>query len=174
MPSPYNAIDITWQHGNANFQLADFSGHDRRLADFRGKVVVLFFGYTHCPEVCPTTLADLALVMRQLGNDAGRVQVLFVTLDPERDTPALLAKYVTSFNPGFLGLSGDAQSTAQAAKSFGVNYEKQDDKSGGYTLDHTDGIYLLGTRGKPLLMAPYAQRPELLVHDIRALLSIGR
>lgn len=174
MPSPYHAIDITWQHGQANFQLLDFAGKPRALTDFRGKVVVLFFGYTHCPEVCPTTLADLAQVMRQLGNDANRVQVVFITLDPARDTPALLAKYVTSFNPDFLGLYGDAQSTAQAAKSFGVSYEKQYDKSGGYTLDHTDGIYLLGTRGKPLLISPYGQHPELLVQDIRLLLSIGR
>ena len=173
-PSPYHAIDITWQHGQANFQLQDFNGKQRTLKDFRGKVVVLFFGYTHCPEVCPTTLADLAQVMRQLGDDANRVQVLFVTLDPARDTPALLAKYVTSFNPNFLGLYGDAASTDQAAKSFGVNYEKQYDKSGGYTLDHTDGMYLVGTRGKPLLISPYAQPPELLVQDIRMLLSIGR
>ena len=173
-PSPYRAIDITWQHGQANFQLQDFNGKPRTLKDFRGKVVVLFFGYTHCPEVCPTTLADLAQVMRQLGDDANRVQVLFVTLDPARDTPALLAKYVTSFNPNFLGLYGDAAATDRAAKSFGVNYEKQYDQSGGYTLDHTDGMYLVGPRGKPLLISPYAQRPELLVQDIRMLLSTGR
>jgi protein SCO1/2 len=174
LPSPYHAIDVSWQHAHTAFLLDDFNGKPHSLLDFRGKVVVLFFGYTHCPEVCPTTLADLAQVMRLLGRDASRVQVLFVTLDPERDTPALLAKYVRSFDSSFLGLYGDAQSTAQAAKSFGVNYTKQYDKHGGYTLDHTDGIYLLGTRGEPLLLSPYGQPAELLVQDIRLLLSISQ
>jgi protein SCO1/2 len=174
IPSPYHAIDVSWQHTKADFQLADFSGKPHSLLDFRGKVVVLFFGYTHCPEVCPTTLADLAQVMRMLGKDADRVQVLFVTLDPERDSPELLAKFVPSFYPSFLGLYGDAQATSQAAKAFGVSYIKQYDKHGGYTLDHTDGIYLLGTRGKPLLLAPYSQRAELLVEDIRLLLALNQ
>lgn len=174
MPSPYHAKDVSWQHAQADFQLADFNGKPRSLLDFRGKVVVLFFGYTHCPEVCPTTLADLAQVMRLLGKDADRVQVLFVTLDPERDSPELLAKFVPSFDPSFLGLYGDAQSTAQAAKAFGVDYVKQYDKRGGYTLDHTDGMYLLGLRGKPLLRSPHGQGAEQLAHDIRLLLAIDR
>jgi protein SCO1/2 len=174
MPSPYHATDISWQHAQADFHLTDFNGKPRRLSDFSGKVVVLFFGYTHCPEVCPTTLADLAQVMRLLEKDAERVQVLFITLDPERDSPALLAKFVPSFNPSFLGLYGDAQATAQAAKTFGVDYVKQYDKHGGYTLDHTDGIYLLGTRGKPLLLSPSGQPAELWVQDIRLLLAIGQ
>ena len=174
LPSPYHAADVSWQNQQADFQLADFNGKPRRLSDFRGKVVVLFFGYTHCPEVCPTTLADLAQVMKLLGRDADRVQVIFVTLDPERDNPSLLAKYVSSFDPSFLGLYGDAQSTAQVAGSFGVSYEKQYDKQGGYTVDHSDGIYLLGPRGTPLLRAPYGQRAELLVQDIRSLLAIVR
>lgn len=173
-PSPYHAIDVTWQHAHADFLLNDFNGRPRSLLDFRGKVVVLFFGYTHCPEVCPTTLADLAAVMRLLGKDASRVQVIFITLDPARDSPALLEKFVTSFNPSFLGLYGDAESTAKAAKSFGVNYEKHDDKHGGYTLDHSDGIYLTGTRGKPLLLSPYEQPAEKLAQDIRLLLSINQ
>jgi len=174
MPSPYHAIDVSWQHAQADFQLTDFNGKPRSLLDFRGKVVVLFFGYTHCPEVCPTTLADLAQVMRLLGKDADRVQVLFVTLDPERDSPELLAKFVPSFDPSFLGLYGDEQATRQSAKSFGVEYVKQDDRHGGYTLDHTTGMYLLGTRGKPLLLAPYAESAEQLAKDIRLLLAIGR
>ncbi len=174
VPSPYHAIDVSWQHAKADFQLADFNGKPRTLLDFRGKVVVLFFGYTHCPEVCPTTLADLAQVMRLLGKDADRVQVLFVTLDPERDSPELLAKFVPSFFPSFLGLYGDAQATAQAAKAFGVNYEKHDDKHGGYTLDHSDGIYLIGTRGKPLLLSRNGQPAELLAQDIRLLLSVNQ
>jgi protein SCO1 len=174
IPSPYHAMDVSWQHSQADFQLTDFNGKPRNLLDFRGKVVVLFFGYTHCPEVCPTTLTNLAQVMRLLGKDADRVQVLFVTLDPERDSPELLAKFVPSFDPSFLGLYGDEQATKQAANAFGVNYVKQDNKHGGYTLDHTAGIYLLGTRGKPLLLAPYGQRAEQLAQDIRLLLAIGR
>lgn len=174
MPSPYHAKDVSWQHAHADFQLADFNGKPRSLLDFRGKVVVLFFGYTHCPEICPTTLADLAQVMHLLGKDVERVQVLFVTLDPERDSPELLAKFVPSFDPSFLGLYGDEQATKQAANAFGVNYVKQDDKHGGYTLDHTAGMYLLGTRGKPLLLAPYGQSAEQLAQDIRLLLAIGR
>ena len=174
MPSPYHAADVTWQHAQAGFHLVDFNGKPRALTDFSGKVVVLFFGYTHCPEVCPTTLADLAQVMRQLGKDAEQVQVLFVTLDPERDSPGLLAQYVPSFDPSFLGLRGDAQATAQAAKAFGVSYEKQYGERGGYTMNHTDGIYLLGARGKPLLLSPYGQRAEYLVQDIRLLLATSR
>ena len=174
MPSPYHAKDVSWQHAHADFQLADFKGKPRSLLDFRGKVVVLFFGYTHCPEICPTTLADLAQVMHLLGKDVERVQVLFVTLDPERDSPELLEKFVPSFDPSFLGLYGDEQATKQAANAFGVNYVKQVDKHGGYTLDHTAGMYLLGTRGKPLLLAPYGQSAEQLAQDIRLLLAIGR
>ena len=174
MPSPFHAKDISWQHRQADFQLADFNGKPRSLSGFSGKVVVLFFGYTHCPAVCPTTLADLAQVMRLLGKDANRVQVLFVTLDPERDSPEVLAKFVPSFDPSFLGLYGNAQATAQAAKAFGVTYTRQYDKHGGYTLDHSDGTYLLGIGGKPLLLSPYGQHVDLLVQDIRLLLAIGR
>lgn len=174
MPSPYHAVDVSWKYGQPAFQLTDFNGKPRAPSDFKGKVVVLFFGYTHCPEVCPTTLADLAQVMRQLGKDAGRVQVLFVTLDPERDNPELLGKYVPSFDPAFLGLYGDAQATAHAAEAFGVSYAKQYDDHGGYTLNHTDGIYLLGTTGRPLLLSPYGQPAEYLLQDIKLLLATGR
>ena len=174
MPSPYHAIDVTWQHATVDFHLKDFSGKPRSLKDFSGKVVVIFFGYTHCPEVCPTTLADLARVMRLLGKDADRVQILFVTLDPERDSPELLSTFVPSFNHSFLGLYGDTQATAEAAKAFGVSYQKQFDKSGGYTLDHSDGTYLIGTNGRPLLLSPYGQRIEFLAQDIRLLLAIAR
>ena len=177
MPSPFQAKDVTWQYSHADFELSDFNGKPHRLSDFTGKdgkVVVLFFGYTHCPDVCPTTLADLAQVMRLLGKDAERVQVLFITLDPERDTPQLLAKFVPSFHPSFLGLHGDTQATAQAALSFGVNYAKQQGKSGSYTLDHTDAIYLIGLRGKPLLHSRYGTPAEMLAQDIRLLLAIGR
>jgi protein SCO1/2 len=171
-PLPANAVDISWRYeqATADFRLTDPAGKTRSLSDFRGKVVVLFFGYTHCPEVCPTTLADLAQVMRLLGPDAEKVQVLLVTLDPERDTPEVLAKYVPSFYPSFLGLYGDAQATAQAAKVFAVSYEKHAEKNG-YTLDHSDGTYLIGKNGKTVLLSPYGQRTELLVQDIKLLLE---
>lgn len=167
-----HAVDVSWRYEQAaaDFHLTDPNGRARSLTDFQGKVVVLFFGYTQCTEVCPTTLADLAQVMRMLGADAEKVQVLFVTLDPERDTPELLAKYVPSFHPSFLGLYGDAQATAQAAKVFAVNYEKHAGKSG-CTLDHSDGTFLIGKSGRIVLMSPYGQRPELLVEDIKLLLG---
>ncbi len=174
LPSPYHAIDVTVPLEQADFHLADFNGKSRSLADFRGKVVVLFFGYTHCPVACPTTLADLAQVMRMLGKDSDRVQVLFVTVDPERDTPELLAKFVPAFYPSFLGLYGDAQATAQTAKSFGVSYEKQYYKKGGYTMLHSDGTFLIGPDGRPVLLSRYGQQANLLVQDIRQLLVTDR
>ena len=172
--TPFQAIDITWRYAEkpVNFHLTDPNGKIRSLSDFKGKVVVLFFGYTHCPEICPTTLADLAQMMRLLDKDAEKVQVLFITLDPERDTPKLLAEYVPSFHSSFLGLYGDTQTTAQVAKAFGVNYEKRVEK-GSYTLDHSDGTYLIGTRGEPVLLSPYNQRAELLVRDIKLLLQMA-
>lgn len=173
LPSPYLASDVSARYAGADFRLADASGQAHSLADFRGKVTVLFFGYTHCPDVCPTTLADMAQVMRLLDQQAGRVQVLFVTLDPERDTAAMLGQFVPAFHPSFMGLRGDAQATAAAAKAFGVAYQKQVNKSG-YTLDHTAGSYLIGPDGKVVLLAPYAQRAELLAQDIRLLLASAR
>ncbi len=172
LPSPFKASDVSAQYAQADFHLNDASGKPVSLADFRGKVVVLFFGYTHCPDVCPTTLSDMRLVMEKLGKDADQVQVLFVTLDPERDTRELLAQYPPAFYPTFMGLSGDAQATAQAAKAFGITYQKQPTKSGGYTLDHSAGTYLISPGGKTVLLSPFAQQPELLVQDIRLLKAL--
>jgi protein SCO1/2 len=173
-PSPYRAQDVTLPLAQADFHLTDFNGKPRSLADFRGKVVVLFFGYTHCPEVCPTTLSGLAKVMRMLGKDADKVQVLFVTVDPERDRPEMLAKFIPSFYPSFLGLSGDERATAQTAKAFGVIYEKQYYKNGRYTMLHSDGTFLIGTKGQPLLLSRYGEHAELLVQDIKLLLDADR
>ena len=172
-PSPYHAIDVSWryEHTAPDFQLTDHTGKVRRLADFRGKVVVLFFGYTHCPDVCPTTLADWAQVLRKLGTDADKVQVLFVTVDPQRDTADVLARFVPSFDSSFLGLYGDAAATALAAKIFTVSYEKHAAPGGSYTMDHSDGVFLLGRGGKPVLMSPYAQKIDLLVQDVKLLLQ---
>ncbi len=172
LPSPFKASEVTAKYAQADFRLHDSSGKTVSLADYRGKAVALFFGYIHCPDVCPTTLADMAQVMRMLGDDAARVQVLFVTLDPERDTPALLAQYPTAVHPSFIGLHGDAQETAQAAAAFDIIYQKQPTKSGSYTLDHSAGTYLIAPSGKPVLLSPFAQRPELLVQDIRLLLAM--
>ena len=173
LPSPFQARDISAQYSGTDFHLAGHTGKPHSLADFSGKVVVLFFGYTHCPDFCPTTLSDLAQVMRLLGKDAERVQVLFVTLDPERDTRELLAQYAPAFYPSFLGLSGDVQATREAAKAFGVSYQKQGGKNG-YTLDHSTGTYIIGASGKPLLLAPYGQSTGQLVQDIKLLLSLAR
>ena len=171
---PYNSIDVTTPLEQADFHLTDFNGKPRSLADFRGKVVLLFFGYTHCPLVCPTTMADLAQVMEKLGKDANRVQVLFVTVDPENDRPELMAKYIPAFHPSFLGLYGDEQATLQTAKSFGVSYEKQTYKQGGYSFIHSDSTFLIGTTGKTRLLSRYGQKVELLVQDVRLLLDAGQ
>jgi len=169
-PPRFHASDVTGQYDQTDFQLTDHTGKPRSLSDFRGKVVVLFFGYTHCPDVCPTTLAGLAQTMRLLGADAQKVQVLFVTIDPERDTRALLAKFVPAFDPAFLGLYGDAQATAQAADSFRVSYQKHPDKSG-YTMDHSTFMYVIDAQGKLRLMAGDREPADMLAEDIRLLMA---
>jgi len=172
LPSPFKSGDVTAKYAQADFHLNEASGKPVSLADYRGKVVVLFFGYTHCPQVCPTTLADLAQAMRMLGGEADKVQVLFVTLDPERDTRELLAQYPPAFHPSFKGLYGDSMATAQVAQAFGVSFQKHPNQDGSYDIDHTAGTYLIAPRGKPVLLSPYGQRTELLVQDIRILLTL--
>lgn len=169
-PAPFHASDIGAMFTEADFRLADHNGKTRTLADFRGKAVALFFGYTRCPDVCPTTLGDLAQAMKILGKDADKVQVLFITVDPERDKPEMMAQYVPAFHPSFLGLSGDEQATAQAAKAFYVVYEKRPTSSG-YNMDHSVGTFLVDPKGKVRLRAPLAQRADLLAEDIRLLLA---
>lgn len=171
---PLHALDVSWQHPDADFHLTDFNGKPRSLSDFRDKVAVVFFGYTHCPEVCPTTLADLAGAMKKLGPEARDVQVIFITLDPDRDTAQVLAKFVPYFDASFLGLRGDAQATAAAAQAFGVNYSKYKEKTGDYLLDHGDSTYLVGIGGKPLWMSRYHQRTDYLAADIRRLVEAAR
>lgn len=171
LPSPFKASDVSAQYAGADFHLREASGKSVSLNDYRGKVVALFFGYTHCPDVCPTTLADMARVMTLLGEDAQRVQVLFVTLDPERDSDELLAQYVPAFHPSFRGLRGDAAATAEAARAFGIQYQKVPTSSG-YNLDHSAGTYLIGRSGRPVLLSPFAQRPEYLAQDIKLLLAL--
>ena len=174
LPSPFNASDVTAQYAQADFHLFAANGQPRSLADYRDKVTVLFFGYVHCPDVCPTMLADLAQVMQQLGPAADKVQVIFITLDPARDKPELLAQYPLAFHPTFIGLSGDDVSTAKAAQAFGVVYQRQEGKNGQYTLDHSAGAYLIAPHSSRILLAPYQQPAELLAHDIKLLLALNR
>jgi protein SCO1/2 len=168
----FNNTDITGLDYGKDFALPDFNGKMRTLADFKGKAVVIFFGYTQCPDVCPTTMAEMATVMQQLGPLADKVQVLFVTLDPERDTPALLAKYVPSFDSRFLGLVGDKAATDKVAKEFKVFYQKVPGKQpGSYTLDHTAGSYVFDPQGRIRLFIRHGQGAEPIVHDLKLLLS---
>jgi len=131
----------------------------------------VFFGFTHCPDVCPTTLAEMAQVIKELGPDGSKVQVLFVTVDPERDTPQVLKQYVPAFNPSFLGLYGDQDATARAAKEFKVFYQKQPGKGGSYSVDHSAGTFILDREGRLRLFAQYGLGATAMLHDIRLLLA---
>ena len=169
---PLKSTNVTGIDSGKNFKLTDHLGKPRTLSDFKGKIVILFFGYTNCPDACPNTLSELARVMKQLGPDAAKVQVLFVTLDPERDTQALLAKFVPSFNPGFIGLYGTPAQIAETAKEYHLFYSKEPGKSpGSYTLDHSVGTYIYDTSGRLRLHAAYGQGADVLVHDIKLLLN---
>jgi len=169
----FKNTDITGLDYAQGFNLTDHHGKPRTLADFRGKAVVIFFGYTQCPDVCPTTMAEMANVMQQLGPDADKVQVLFVTIDPERDTQALLASYVPNFDQRFLGLYGDAAATAKVAKDFKVFYQKVEGKTpGSYTMDHTAGSYVFDTQGRIRLFLRHGQGPEPVAHDLKLLLQL--
>ena len=171
----FRSTDITDADFGKELALTGHDGKPRTLADFRGKAMVLFFGYTHCPDVCPTTLVEMAEVMKKLGNDAARVQVLFITVDPERDTPEVLAKYVPAFNPGFLGLSGDAAATQRAAKEFKIFYEKRPGNApGAYTVDHSGQSYVIDPQGQLRLFVRYDRIAQDLAEDLRALLSEKR
>ena len=171
-PAPkFRLTDVTGVNFGKELALTDHNGKPRTLADFRGKVVVLFFGFTHCPDVCPTTLAELALVAKELGRDADRLQVLFVTVDPERDTREMLQRYVPSFNPAFLGLYGDAEATARTAKEFKIFFQKQPLPGGSYSVDHSAGTYILDQQGRLRLFAQYGRPAADLLHDVRILLG---
>lgn len=164
--------DVTGLGYARDFALTDQDGKPRTLADFKGKAVVIFFGYTHCPDVCPTTMAEMAAVMKQLGPDAERVQVLFVTVDPERDTPDLLKHYVPAFDPRFIGLSGDTDATARVAKEFRVFYQKVPGKeAGNYTMDHTAASYVFDPQGRVRLFVRHGQGPDPIAQDLKALLA---
>jgi len=169
---PFQGIDVTGGDMGGELRLTGHDGRPRSLADFRGKVVVVTFGYTHCPDVCPTTLADLASALRQLGAEARGVQVLFVTVDPKRDTPQLLREYVPAFHPDFIGLYGDADATAKVARDFHVYaHERPDSTPGGYSVDHSAQIYVLDRQGRMRLLLAPGTRPASIVSDLRVLLN---
>jgi protein SCO1/2 len=167
----FQNTDVTGLDYAKGFTLTDQNGKKRSLADFKGKVVVVFFGYTQCPDVCPTTMAEMASVMKELGPKADQVQVLFITLDPERDTRELLASYVPQFDKRFLGLYGTPDETAKVAKEFKVFYNKvPGSEPGSYSIDHTAGSYVFDRDGKIRLFVRHGQGAAPLVHDIRQLL----
>ncbi len=164
--------DLSYADFGKDFVLTDHNGKQRTLADFRGKAVVVFFGYTQCPDVCPTTLAEMAQALKLLGADADKVQVLFITVDPERDTRELLAQYVPHFNPAFLGLYGDEAATAKTAQEFHIFYKKQPGSTPAtYTIDHTAGSYVYDPSGKLRLYVKYGEKPELIAGDLKLLLA---
>ena len=168
----FKSTDITGADYGRKLDLTDHTGRARHLEDFRGKAVVVFFGYTHCPDVCPTTLAQTAQALKTLGADADKVQVLFVTVDPERDTPQVLAKYVTAFDPRFIGLYGDADATRQAAKEFKIFYEKGSGGApGSYTMDHSAQSYVIDPQGRLRLLVRPERIAEDLPADLRTLLA---
>ncbi|HTP45559.1 MAG TPA: SCO family protein [Casimicrobiaceae bacterium] len=167
----FRGADVTGSAFGHDFHLTDHNGKPRSLADYRGKVVLIFFGYTQCPDFCPTTLANLATALRELGPDAARVQVLFITVDPERDTQELLSRYVPAFDPTFIGLYGDAAATAATAKEFRILYQKQPGPTpGSYTMDHSTGTFVFDPQGRLRVYESYTQGPDAIAHDIRTLL----
>ena len=165
------STDVTGLDIGKGFELTDHTGHARTLADYQGKVVAVFFGYTHCPDVCPTTLVDLANVKKQLGADGDKLQVLFITVDPERDTQELLAEFVPAFDSSFVGLRGDKAQTEKVEKDFKIFAQKVMAKDGkSYTIDHTAGTYLFDAQGRVRLFVQHG-RTDGLVGDIKQLMS---
>ncbi len=170
--SKYHATDISGSDIGRNWRLPDTTGAERTAKDYTGKVAAVFFGFIQCPDVCPTTLAELAQVRQELGDDADRLQVLFITVDPERDTPEIVEQYVTQFDPSFVGLRGDTEQLAAAARAFKVFYAKVPTQDGSnYTMDHSAGLYLFGPDGDVQLYARYGQPVPELTSDIRGLMG---
>ena len=167
----FRNVDMTGADYAKGFALTDHNGKPRTLADFSGKAVVVFFGYTRCPDVCPTTMVEMKEVLRKLESEAAKIQVLFVTLDPERDTQQVLAQYVPAFDPRFLGLYGDSATTAKTAKDFKVFYEKRPGSSpGSHTIDHTAASYVFDPKGRLRLYVKHDQIGTL-ADDLRTLLK---
>lgn len=167
----FNNVDISGVNYANEFSLTDHHGARRTLADYKGKIVVIFFGFAQCPDVCPTTLQEMAEARRQLGRDAEQVQVLFITIDPQRDTREVLEKYVPAFDPTFVGLLGTPEETARTAKQFRVFYQKvAGPTETSYTMDHTAGSYVIDKTGQPRLFLKHNQGAAPIVADLKRLL----
>ncbi|MGH6647683.1 SCO family protein [Aquabacterium sp.] len=172
--SSFKSVDLTGAEYARQFSLTDVDGKKRTLADFKGKVVFVFFGFTQCPEVCPTTMAELAEVKRRLGKDGDRLQGVFITIDPERDTPAVLKEYLTAMDPSFIGLHGSPDEINAASREFKVFYQKVPTQDGkGYTMDHTAGAFVFDPSGQIRLFVRYGLGVDALTSDIRQLLASG-
>jgi len=170
--SAFKSIDLTGADYAQGFSLPDHNGQTRTLKDFAGKIVVVFFGFTQCPDVCPTSMAELAQVKLQLGKDGDRLQGIFITLDPERDTPELLKAYMANFDPSFLALRPTLAQLPQVSKDFKIYYKKVESKTpGSYTLDHSAGSYIYDTKGQLRLYSRYGAGAEALASDIALLLK---
>ncbi len=168
----FKAIDITGADYARGFTLSDHQGQTRSLSDFKGKVVVVFFGYTQCPDVCPTTLGELAEVKRLLGPEGDKLQGVFVTVDPARDTAEMLKAYMANFDPTFVAFIPTPEQLAVVAKDYKVYYKKVDGKTAtSYTLDHSAGSYVYDPQGNLRLFSRYGSGPQALVQDIRTLLK---
>jgi protein SCO1/2 len=171
-PRKFVSTDLSMVEWGKDFKLTDHNGRQRTLADFKGKAVVLFFGYTQCPDVCPTTLSTMREAMALLGDDGGRVQVRFASVDPARDTQALLAQYVPSFHPSFLGLRGSDEVIAATAKDFKVFYLKQPGKTpDSYSVDHSTGSYAFDPSGRLRLLLRHGETPANVAADLKLLLA---
>ena len=167
----FSSIDVSGSDMGQNFAIKDHNGQVRRLADFKGKVVVMFFGYTQCPDVCPTTMTELVEVKRLLGKDGERLQPLFITVDPQRDTPELLKAYMANFDPTFLALCPTLAELTEVAASFKVYYKKVGDEgSATYTMDHSAGSYVFDPQGRVRLFVRYGLGAQPLAADIAPLL----
>lgn len=168
----FNAIDLTGANYAQDFALTDPDGQTRSLKDFKGKVVVVFFGFTQCPDVCPATMAELAEVKRQLGPDGDKLQGVFITVDPERDTPELLKAYMGNFDPSFVALSTPVDKLPALAKDYKLYYKKVEGKTpGSYTMDHSAGSYVYDTQGRLRLYTRYGTGVPALTADVRTLLK---
>lgn len=168
----FRAVDISGADYARDFQLTDHNGQPRGLKDFRGKAVVVFFGYTQCPDVCPTTLAELAEAKKLLGPDGDKVQGVFISVDPERDTPEVLKAYMANFDPSFVALRPTPQQLEALAKDFKLYYKKVEGKTpGAYTMDHSAASYVYDTQGRLRLYSRYGSGAQALADDIKLLLK---
>ena len=168
----FNAVDLTGAEYARDFKLTDMNGQVRTLGDFKGKVVVVFFGYAQCPDVCPTTMTEMAQVKQKMGKDGDKLQVVFITVDPERDTPEIMKAYMCAFDPAFVALIPTPEQLAAVAKDFKVYYKKVDGKTPtSYSMDHSAAQYIYDPQGRLRLYARYGAGVDPMVADIKALLA---